>query len=441
MAGLLGSDMDDPRTQGLLGAALAMLAASGPSPVRRSLGQIVGMGGREGLEQYGVARRQKLLDEESRRRNELADLQIQQGRQSMSDAEARRAELARVRSLIADAVSPVSQQQAMAAYGGPTVAAADAVGRQKPIDAQRLIAAGVPIDAVKALIEAPNIGRPEVARTVEVDDGQGGKKTVQLDKYGRPVGEGMPGYIPPVQVNQGNRITFTRPQAGVSLPVGMNPAEQDASRRGWAGFNLSREDAETRRAEGGKPPPGYRWKGDGTLEAIPGGPADLKASKEGTAADERKRQQITSAQNVLGIVGDAKKLVGVSTAGVGGWAASIPATDARDLSAKLETIKANLGFDRLQQMREASPTGGALGQVAVQELTALQASVASLDQMQSVPQLRAALDRVERHYRNWLEVVQARTGRGGAGASWGGQQDAEIAAPTVIDWSQLPKGR
>ena len=38
------------------------------------------------------------------------------------------------------------------------------------------------------------------------------------------------------------------------------------------------------------------------------------------------------------------------------------------------------GFEELQKMREASPTGGALGQVAVQEIEYLQATPASLKQ-------------------------------------------------------------
>ena len=46
-------------------------------------------------------------------------------------------------------------------------------------------------------------------------------------------------------------------------------------------------------------------------------------------------------------------------------------------------------------MREASPTGGALGQVAVQELEALQATLASLNPDQSEGQLRQNLARVK----------------------------------------------
>ena len=57
----------------------------------------------------------------------------------------------------------------------------------------------------------------------------------------------------------------------------------------------------------------------------------------------------------------------------------IGGTEARNLSKTIETVSATIGFDRLQRMRDESPTGGALGQVAVQELEALRATMGSLD--------------------------------------------------------------
>jgi len=71
---------------------------------------------------------------------------------------------------------------------------------------------------------------------------------------------------------------------------------------------------------------------------------------------------------------------------------------------KLTTIKANIGFDKLQQMRAASPTGGALGQVAVQELVALQSSLGSLNQWSDPDVLKANLQKIKMHYKNFLEA-------------------------------------
>lgn len=191
----------------------------------------------------------------------------------------------------------------------------------------------------------------------------------------------------------------------------LNREQQIALRRELAGQQAAyqRESLNLRRdtlAQGNKPPAGYRYTPEGNLEAIKGGPADIKAGELGAKQVKQKELSIAQAGSVLNEVKDAQKLVGYSTVGVGGALRGLPMTPARDLDAKLTSIKANLGFDRLQQMRDASPTGGALGQVAVQELVALQSTVASLDQLQSPEQMRAALKKIETHYTNWQKTLQ-----------------------------------
>ena len=104
-------------------------------------------------------------------------------------------------------------------------------------------------------------------------------------------------------------------------------------------------------------------------------------------------------------------MVGATTAGLGGWTMGmIPGTTARDLKSNISTIKANLGFQQLQAMRDASPTGGALGQVAVQELKALQDTVAALDPEQSPAQLKANMQKVYKHYTNWKKTLEGQLG-------------------------------
>jgi hypothetical protein len=178
----------------------------------------------------------------------------------------------------------------------------------------------------------------------------------------------------------------------------------------------------------GKPAPGYRWKADGSQEAIPGGPADIKAGEQGARKEAAKAASLAQADSVLKTIEEAKPLVGWTTAGPGGLAASLPSTTARDLQAKLGTIKANLGFDRLQQMREASPTGGALGQVAVQELMALQSTVASLDQLQSPGEVRNALGKIEKHYKAWQKTLD------GGGTDAAPRPGAAMPKPSVSNW-------
>ena len=94
-----------------------------------------------------------------------------------------------------------------------------------------------------------------------------------------------------------------------------------------------------------------------------------------------------------------------STGLVGGLAQYAPGSDAYNLNQTLQTIKANIGFNELQAMRAASPTGGALGNVANQELDALQATLGSLKIGQKKPQLKKNLEDVKKHYINWLKTV------------------------------------
>lgn len=134
------------------------------------------------------------------------------------------------------------------------------------------------------------------------------------------------------------------------------------------------------------------------------------ASQE-AAQKQETRQKLQSFQvgENLNTIKEASNLVSGWTTGVGSYLKALPTTDAKTLSSKIQTIKANLGFDRLQQMRDASPTGGALGQVAIQELDALQSSVASLDQELSPAELRVNLGKVQKHYQNWLDIMRGGT--------------------------------
>lgn len=110
------------------------------------------------------------------------------------------------------------------------------------------------------------------------------------------------------------------------------------------------------------------------------------------------RQQ--QANLVKQTIDDALKETGFfTTGGVGRLAAAVPGTPAYDLARRIETIKANIGFGELQRMRDESPTGGALGQVAVQELTYLQSALGNLDQAQSREEL-------EKNLRNIRSIIE-----------------------------------
>jgi hypothetical protein len=81
------------------------------------------------------------------------------------------------------------------------------------------------------------------------------------------------------------------------------------------------------------------------------------------------------------------------TTGFGGsLLSSIAGTPAYDLAQDTQTLLANSGFSELQEMRDNSPTGGALGSVAVQELGMLQAAQQNLLSSQSKEQYIRNLD-------------------------------------------------
>lgn len=86
---------------------------------------------------------------------------------------------------------------------------------------------------------------------------------------------------------------------------------------------------------------------------------------------------------------------------------AFPGSPATDFAAKLDTLKANIGFDRLQKMRDESPTGGALGQVSEMELRQLNAALGSLDQNQSPQQLQENLLRIRDHYIRAVSALEA----------------------------------
>lgn len=68
-----------------------------------------------------------------------------------------------------------------------------------------------------------------------------------------------------------------------------------------------------------------------------------------------------------------------SAVGLGQPIASIPGTEGARIRASINTLKAKVGFAVLQDMRDNSKTGGALGQVSNQENQYLQNALAALD--------------------------------------------------------------
>ena len=127
------------------------------------------------------------------------------------------------------------------------------------------------------------------------------------------------------------------------------------------------------------------------------------------AAPKRIRaanDQIARVDSVMGEAQLGLDDIGISTTGLlGSVNRKIAGTTAFALARKIDTLQANLSFDRIAEMRKNSPTGGALGQVSERELSLLGASVVALDQANNEDEVRRAFTKVLFHYNNWKAVI------------------------------------
>lgn len=181
----------------------------------------------------------------------------------------------------------------------------------------------------------------------------------------------------------------------------------------------------------GNIPPGYELfttpDGARQMRPIPGSPAAAAAARDAKAEQERSASQQRTTDIVTQDIDRALALLERNpslVAGVGGLVLSrIPGTVARDFAALVDTVKANAGFEKLQAMRDASPTGGALGQVTERELAFLQATIGNLEQSQSPQQLKDNLRRVKNAY---LDIIHG-PGNGPAREKLGFERKGDTA--------------
>ena len=144
---------------------------------------------------------------------------------------------------------------------------------------------------------------------------------------------------------------------------------------------------------------------------IPGSKAATDAEQILSAKDASREGSIRTAGVVLTNIDAAQEKIKNSKLPIAGFFGNqlkeIAGTSATDVSALVTTIKSNIGFDKLQAMREASPTGGALGQVSNQEIDFLQSTLNNLNQRQSQPQFESQLQILENIYLQMIEKFNA----------------------------------
>lgn len=127
----------------------------------------------------------------------------------------------------------------------------------------------------------------------------------------------------------------------------------------------------------------------------------------GEAADAKRDENIERrVSSTTDEIDHALSLLGGGTSGLGGAIMrGIPGSDAVDFEAALNTVRANLAFDELRAMREASKTGGALGAVSERELKLLESAEAGYDPDMSEAGKRRYLEKVRKHYGNFMSAI------------------------------------
>jgi hypothetical protein len=178
----------------------------------------------------------------------------------------------------------------------------------------------------------------EKPQYMQIDDGNGGKSLVKIDPYGKGVSTVQPTGAQP-------------PQASNPVPPGVDPHE-------------------------------WRKKQADLASGMPQAQAHLT---DAHANLDRLKEAATAIKNDPNLI---------RTVGVGSMIPTIPGSGVANVEANLEALKSQVGFGVLQAMRDASKTGGALGNVSNAEGARLEANLAALNPKQSHAQFMANLQKV-----------------------------------------------
>lgn len=182
------------------------------------------------------------------------------------------------------------------------------------------------------------------------------------------------------------------PYEGDKAAAELDKARNDAAISGVDARNAPRlTDAQVRKDEA-----------DAAKAAAEAAAKEAEQQRIAQGQANKRLQEIAASDNVLSAVQAARIMVQKGgTTGWGSYAAYLPDNDARDLAGYLSTIKSNLTFDRLQQMRDNSPTGGAVGSASDKDMDLLGSTVANLDQGASKEKILDGLNRIEQHYQRF----------------------------------------
>lgn len=136
----------------------------------------------------------------------------------------------------------------------------------------------------------------------------------------------------------------------------------------------------------------------------------------GRAAINGLRPVSVAIKNIGTVLHENPNAVGI----VGKFAQIFP-SDARSIRESLKTLQAYSGFSTLADMKKASPTGGALGQVSERELDLLQATWTSLDPNLGAKEFKRRMDSFNTQLDSVISGIEL------------GMEESGITDPVAID--------
>ena len=229
------------------------------------------------------------------------------------------------------------------------------------------------------------------------------------------------------KVDTGGRVVGRPAELPYDLPKTLPPAEKSRIKRQKIAIAEKRVAAEAKKVSDDRRAElksGLTWldpedtsKG---LTPVKGGKVWLKdkeEQKEEIAAENKRmdivNKAIDDSKFVVDALNKATENTSAWTTGIPGVIGQmIPQTTAWDQAEAIKTVEAHVSFSGLQNMREASKTGGALGSIAVKELDLLGALKGSLSMGQKQETFRKNVGKILRHYVNANNTLLAMAGRG-----------------------------
>ena len=360
---ILGLDNIDPTTRALISMGSNLLQASGPSRMPVSLGQALG---------GAMGNTMSTLDQATHMgiQNKLQKQEIEKNKMLMDQAKQHQEMMAQLPSILAPTVDVNST-------GGPK--------NSMDTRAMTLLSTGDPTLQTMGLKMLSGQGGQYGVSPVYGTDAQGNPVILQMNSAGGASPVPLPPGVtvsPPMQYKDigGGVVGLSSRGTGVQsyIPKTLPPEKAP-------GYLTQAELA----------------KGQGQTEAKRAAAEPM--AKTNLAAQSAKTTMLD------GLIDKAKGQANTWTTGfIGQKTQDIGGTPAHDLQNTLYTIKANIGFDKLQQLRDSSPTGGALGQVSEFENRLLQSVWGALEQSQTPEQFKFNLDMVKKQvHESWKRVGEA----------------------------------